>query len=1189
MKTTDPRDILKNILLKTVIGPANDTFLDAGETELASDYPLEKYFSAILFPKDSNSSMADDSLQMEINLQESEIEKAEDDIFSNEIQDSESNKIDTEERDTYNDDFTRPELFPYTFGLSFCVDAKATEITIQVSFGSYRKIDPSVELHENCKIPLSYEDYNLIKAFNTGSEDYLGNVIGYDKKYQAVFLKRIVVKTKHPEQNGDQQRISILKRIAAERFRKSEKEEKNRYYNILSILRKITPLFRNSWVRTQHVFVHTVKLENLTDEGIVISSGTIEETNIKYKLHLILTQETESHRIIKATLENASDVNLLDNTLARKPIYNTICMFQSKMQVQSSDLIPMPKPPLSTHATLEDKIIDCQYRASSVFAISHNCACSWDTTSLKPNYVETEFMPSVTPPVTSNNLQNEFKEALNIKQNSCFGTRSNEDIINHLNNFACSYGQWIDKEVLKAKTLDGRYEEAAKNIICNQEIALKRLRKGIDILNSPEYMNLYRIANSAMLVNMRKPGIINAETNIDEGGHYYYYPFQLAFLLINLESITNPDSDLRKQSMDLLWFPTGGGKTEAYFLLTAFSLLFRRYKYGSRGLGTSVIMRYTLRLLTSQQFERASRMILSLNYVCSLFAPTLIAESLFSIGLWIGASSSPNSLNKGDFSANTVNAEIIEAQSLDEAQSKNEFPVSECPWCGSSLVDVGRSAFNVLANQLQIMCLNKECIFHKRLPIDFVDESLYKNPPTLLFATVDKFARLAWVDEAAAFFGANADVLPPDIIIQDELHLISGPLGSITGLFETIVEMLCQKDGHVPRIIASTATIKNSEQQVKGLFDNRSVFTFPAPGLDCDDSFFAKTDFKNLNREYVGVLPTGKSITTTQINLMALLLSGRHKLAEAKNLDIDNYWTIVAYYNSLRELGRMYSKARDEVLQTFKMLMQKSNPDSKHNNLMPPKELTSRISGIEVKRVLGSLEKRCIRNNDLSTKGYEATDIVFATNMISVGLDIDRLNVMLVNGQPKSIAEYIQVTSRIARSVPGLIVTLFNPFKVRDKSHFENFSKFHREYYRYVEPISVTPFTLVTIQKMMPTLMAAYLRIYKQTTSPKDVTPESFYELMEYLKQRVKDDSIVRFIKNRIDDHCDYLSKKLRLNPGLLFADLLQNTSDAALMDIDSDDWLTMNSMREISPNAVIKILSAHKKKKRTSAYDKLL
>jgi len=1183
----NPRDVLKQVIIRSVIGPANDVFIDLGDEEILSAYPLNKYSSAVIFPPFSEEyGKIEEAVDSEIEFPGMEIEDIQDRDSSGFCPDVLDQDVGSKEVELDND-FSRSELYPFTFGLSFCLDSHASDFNVHLGFGSYSRFDPSKELHPNRKIRLSFEDYSKIKALNAGNAEYLGALIGYDHELGAVYLKRKLIGNSQKPLSGDYYDFDTIKRKIRERLSSSKGAEKERYTALARVLMSVTPLYRHSWIRRQHSYEHCISVSSCDSlKSICQPCDTIDQCPISYNLHVQMISHTSNYYIFKIMVENTSDTLFKGSILRRSPNRNQVCMFQSEIQIKSIHIIPLPKQHIPSYATLSDKIIECQYRDLKTYSLAHNCSCTWSVDGSELISIKTDFLPSIIPPVTTNLKSDVTSDILNVKKNSDYGDATDEEIVSNLETFASSYHSWIMQQGKDLDKLGENYKEAGEEILRNQNTAYCRMMEGIKILGRPEFMKLYRLANSAMLVNMIKLGYKAESDAMSRAGKVCYHPFQLAFLLTNFESIVNVASQRRENEVDLLWFPTGGGKTEAYFLVAAFSLLFRRLTNPDTGLGTSVIMRYTLRLLTAQQFERASRLILSLNYVCSIFAPELIEKKMYSIGLWIGSASSPNLLFEGDQSANEINSDIIEAGSTEEALKKNKFPLSNCPWCGESLIGLGRSGFSVLKGKFEIKCLSPSCLFNRELPIDLVDESLYANPPSLLFATVDKLARLAKVRESSAFFGVENGYMPPDLIIQDELHLLSGPLGSITALFEGVIDMLCKRGGHKPRIIASTATIKNADAQVQGLFGARHVFTFPPPGLSYDDSFFAKRDPGNLNREYIGLMPTGRSVTAAQVELLALLLYGRHEVDSTIDEDMDNYWTVVSYYNSLRELGRMFNKARDEVQQSYVQMVARKYPDFKRKYIMPPKELTSRISGYDVKKVLSSLESPCLKNNDLGTIDNSAIELVFATNMISVGLDIERLNLLLINGQPKSTSEYIQVTSRIARNHPGLVITLFNPFKARDKSHYESFYSFHAAYYRYVEPTSITPYTRVSLHKMMPTLLSAYLQIYKGLDSPSEVRNEDFDEFVQFMTERIKDDSMVAYLKRRVKDHIVFLREKLGDIPNLTFKTLTRSVSSASFSDYDDDDWLTMNSMREISPNAVFKIIDKQTKKKRTSVYE---
>ncbi len=1195
MKTmNDAKNTFTDYIKKNLIGPINDTFTSSNESELILERPLRQYFSGIIFPKLSYNL-----------LHETEIHSEEDDIDDQDLDDEEeydsqekteiwnkANENDGAEAITIpndEDNFFKEELYPYSFGLSICLPDKVQSIKVRLKYGTYNKQAPSETIIPEQKISILEEDYNLIKNLKLENSEPLSGLIGYNKESNTVFLKRPISGDSGIDPSGDFEVFRELRNKIWQNkkaFKNDGNDSFDRLDRIDSVLQMLSPLYRQVWLRYQHIHEIEVSIKELKKTETYHYEQPFDSNNsIQCGLHAILISDPNEPTILKLLVENKT---LHHSKTPFTKSLNEKCMFQAELEVESDHFIPMPALKLSPKASFEDMVVECQYRNTEVYAQAFNCACSWESVDSKVKLVKTDFMPKVIPPVTTNFFSPEFKNILNIYNNSIYSEVNNDELISDLNAFASLYKNWIDEQRTLSIQIEPGYSQAAATMLEHQLETLARMREGISILAKDDsILRLYRIANAAMLANMAIQKFRDAKFEPAKCKAYHYHAFQLTFLLINIPCMIYPESKIRENSIDLLWFPTGGGKTEAYLLLSAFTLLYRRFKHGDEGMGTSIIMRYTLRLLTSQQFERATQMILSLNFVCSSFAPELIASELFSSGLWIGSASSPNSLFDFENSANDLNEQIIEAKDLEGALRANKFPLSECPWCKTSLIELGRTGFNVLKSGFEIKCLNPACHFHNKLPIDLVDESLYKHPPSLLFATVDKFARLAWVPESAVFFGGK-DRLPPELIIQDELHLISGPLGSITALFESIVELLCQNKGRKPRIVASTATIKNASSQVHALFGRRDIKTFPPPGINKDDNFFAKEDKSIQNREYVGIMPTGKTYITTQIKLLALILARRHKLIENQFKGIDNYWTVVAYYNSLRELGKMYAKTNDEIKLSYRHLVKKRNPNMKRAIYIKSKELTSRISGYEIKKVLSDLEKINVIQENPHDKHNSSIDLVFATNMISVGLDIERLNLIVLNGQPKNVSEYIQVTSRIARNHPGLIFTLYNPFKVRDRSHFENFVTFHQSYYRHVEPISVTPYTKVTISKMAPTLMAAYLRVVENIGKPSEIQISDLNRFEIFMKERINDPEMFSFLKNMLEEHLKNLSERLSIEPDLQFKDLLTSSSEASYLDDIEGDWITMNSMRDISPNSVIKITStkSEMKKKRRGIYD---
>jgi len=287
------------------------------------------------------------------------------------------------------------------------------------------------------------------------------------------------------------------------------------------------------------------------------------------------------------------------------------------------------------------------------------------------------------------------------------------------------------------------------------------------------------------------------------------------------------------------------------------------------GTGVTVIMRYTLRLLTLDQLARASGLVCALELERENDIKRY-GEWPFEIGLWVGKAATPNILGRrGDGRSDSARTKVRQFKA-DPKGKPSPIPLENCPWCGERF---SPNSFALLPNddnprELHIICTNFECDFtrDRPLPIIAVDEPLYRRLPAFLIATIDKFASLPWVGEsgvllggaerhdANGFYGAaepgkgtrlSSPLPPPDLVIQDELHLISGPLGTMAGLYEAAIEALCIQnvDDQLvrPKIIASTATVRRAQDQIQALFARPLTQVFPPPGPDRRDYFFAKT------------------------------------------------------------------------------------------------------------------------------------------------------------------------------------------------------------------------------------------------------------------------------------------------------------------------------------------------------------
>ncbi len=629
-----------------------------------------------------------------------------------------------------------------------------------------------------------------------------------------------------------------------------------------------------------------------------------------------------------------------------------------------------------------------------------------------------------------------------------------------LDEFVGVYGTWIESHVrAPATALDDTLRKTALEHAERCECARRRMARSAHLLRTNERTwTAFCLANEAMDAQSQYPAKGKRARPL------VWHPFQLAFLLMSLASIVDPgDSD--RGIMDLLWFPTGGGKTEAYLGLTAFTIFLRRLDSQFRRLsgGVDVLMRYTLRLLTVQQFQRAAALILACDRI-RRSDPERLGMAPISLGLYVGDETTPN---RRDGARKAIEEERAGVQ----VRSTPRLLLA-CPLCGSAL---GPGCYE-MTGRLEIRCGSAACSEHGGvLPVTTVDEDIYAAPTSLLIGTVDKFAQLPRRPDLRALFGRDTPERP-SLIIQDELHLISGPLGSMVGLYETVVDLLCtDEQQRRPKIIGSTATIGRARKQVRALFD-REVFQFPPPGIDAMDSFFSVRDEKGHDRIYLGLSSAGRSPKFALQGAVGALMQGIYSLRERNpgaDVAIDPYWTCLLYFNSLRELGGAYVMLQDDVPRTMQFLARRlGTPVRTFKG--DPKELSSRVGSSEIPKRLQELERPLA---DLADPfAADAEDAVLASNMISVGVDVPRLGLMVVNGQPKSTAEYIQATSRVGRMHSGLVVTLLNFARPRDLSHFEHFRGYHQALYRSVEATSVTPWAPRARDKALHAVLVASVR-----------------------------------------------------------------------------------------------------------------
>jgi hypothetical protein len=711
-----------------------------------------------------------------------------------------------------------------------------------------------------------------------------------------------------------------------------------------------------------------------------------------------------------------------------------------------------------------------------------------------------------------------------------------DDLTNALTLLADDYASWIEKGKSKIEhTLKG-YKTQANEAITQCRDILKRIREGIAVLLSDKNaLAAFKFANRAMsLQRIHSIYAKNVQNNygltiesINRKENRSWRPFQLAFILLAIPSLAKPTHVDRTKPLgaiaDLLWFPTGGGKTEAYLGLAAFSMAIRRLQGtlggldGSRGL--AVIMRYTLRLLTLQQFHRAAVLLCAMEHIRKQ-ENNVWGNEPFTLGLWVGQKVTPNTTSDS--------SDAIESEREKKYRgASSPAQLTSCPWCGQEIEAIRDITVDKEVGRTFIYCSDKygNCEFSRAkgsgLPVLVVDEEIYHHPPSMLIATVDKFAMMAWRGEIRTLFGkANYEcprhgilwpesgcggnhpktkthpatlvkkilpLRPPDLVIQDEFHLISGPLGTMVALYETAIDELSSwyLDGIKvrPKVIASTATVRKADEQVNNVF-LRKVSIFPPHGLDVEDNFFSIQRIEKPGRQYMGICSPGTSRPVVLIRVYVALLTGAQALAEKFDSAADPYMTLIGYFNSLRELGGTRRLTEDNI-QTRSYRVEMSDvirPGLKQRSVRRIDELTSRVSSKDIPDKLKALE--AIYKKEYAENDLRALDIVLATNMLSVGVDIDRLGLMVVNGQPKNTAEYIQATSRIGRKFPGLVVTILTWARPRDLSHYETFEHYHESFYKHVEAQSVTPFSSRALDRGLTGVVASLLRLGHEEFNP---------------------------------------------------------------------------------------------------------
>jgi hypothetical protein len=949
------------------------------------------------------------------------------------------------------------------------------------------------------------------------------------------------------------------------------------------------------------------KVNGGNSEGIEVEASRVERLDLR--VEIVTRPHGPQQRLFTVCLVNRT-------TNAGSPSEGSL--FQAGFTVTVAvpggrpAILPYPGPQATDDE--EEESLALLYRRAQMFATGHGCSADWNVSKGddRAMAVRAECFPAVETPTITPDILRPDGSRLVASMPALAGLTPGDDGFGAVEEIVTRYEAWIADRREDVATLQAHYRAAAARHLSHCEEAAVRMRAGLTYLREDaSALRAFRLANHAILLQQlvtraaartfafdAARGVTFSEAfHLPDAsrpplGRGEWRAFQVAFLLASLRSSVEGNAPDRR-TVELIWFPTGGGKTEAYLTLAAFAM-FKRRLDDRADTGVQVLMRYTLRLLTSQQFERASRLLCAMEHLRKRHEDELGPAS-YSAGIWLG----------GDTTPNTRKQALHNLRELERfREATNPFVLARCPWCGAQLgrLEVPRRGGNGRPRAITpgyvrrqepewaeatvaFQCPDPSCEFASGLPVYVIDEDIYHFRPTLVIGTVDKFAMLAWKPQARALFGLGSDgrrtASPPGLIIQDELHLIAGPLGSMAGLYETLIEELCtdRRSGTSisPKILGSTATIRRYENQIRGLYARETVALFPPPGLDAGDSFFARYDENADGRIYVGVHAVSLgSVQTQWVRTFTALLQAPMPLdAEGR----DPWWTMLVFFNSIREMGTAHTLFQSDVPDYARVVWGRAGtPREQWRRPTRIFELTGGLPSGEVTGAIAALEVPC-------TGRGTPKDVCMASNIIEVGIDIPRLSLMVVAGQPKTTSQYIQVTGRVGRlsERPGLIVTMYSPSKPRDRSHFERFRSYHERLYAHVEPSSVTPFSPPALDRALHAVLVAHCRQRDSQELRPFPFPASLVEQFRPLIEKrvhfvdpAEAGTAIRVFERRARQWRDWQRTRWSGDPNGEETPLLRVAGEYASPEAARLSWPTPTSMRNVDAECEAQITTRY-------------
>lgn len=823
------RDEFIALVKAELLGPGSEVSVPDAEHELITTVPEKRYSIGILFPKENK--MQADGNDVDRAVPEDEkkdAEEAETVAFDDSdyvgkdmmVKKKDKKTADEADDDPDSEDNLDEEVslaaqnMPSSFGITFFVRGNTDCVRISLKYGTYRN-----SRMEDCRIP-----FTPAKAGEWTAPEEIDRYVRYDKEEKTLRL------------------INGINRKTVRQLKERDLLDTDED-QLIDNLYKLADQLQSGYVREPC---------ELNNYEIVFGDGDYANETC------IANHDLVEITALRRKMENGTTALtiMVVNAKTGRPQSNN-CIFQPELRVDSEDNeFSFEKYSGAMNFDFldeEEQSLELQYRNKHVYGTGLGTAVNWKINENGKGFIRNDFFPEFEVPSMDFTLPGDCgvsDRTLSMKYLSDLNDTEKNVKIHDLGNLVDAYSAWIDDLIVRSHALEPRFAKAADRNLKGCRKACERMRNGIRILEKDDMAwDAFQLANRAMFMQRVQLAIqreyptsypdertlSNVLKDIDyetadetfSKDRYAWRPFQLAFMLLDVASVTDDDSADRSL-VDLIWFPTGGGKTEAYLGLTAMTIFYRRFRHPAQGGGTTVIMRYTLRLLAAQQFTRASTLICACEFIrkdCeskeSKYKRYTLGITPITIGLWIGGEHTPNT----DDGAKTNLEKLRKATSYSLEYAKdtyNKFQVLKCPWCGTRMTPERdgnkkiRGTFGYKmhgGNHFALYCTRQACPFGNRLPVQVVDEELYNEPPTLLFGTVDKFAMLPWENRIGHFFALNSGNRAPELIIQDELHLISGPLGTMVGLYESAVDALCRRKGNVTKIVASTATIRRAVEQ----------------------------------------------------------------------------------------------------------------------------------------------------------------------------------------------------------------------------------------------------------------------------------------------------------------------------------------------------------------------------------------